>query len=485
VKRCVIATGHEEVSRAASLILEEGGNAFDAAVAAAFASHVAEPTLTDLGGGGFIMCHTAGGEDVLVDFFTDTPGHGIPGEIEIDFRAVTVRFPGADQVFHVGPGAAAVPGVLKGLAHVAERFGRMPLARLVEPAIALARDGVKITELQRSFIQLLWPILTLTESSRAIYEPLPEVGGQLDMSDTARFLEDVPKGGLESFYGGELAQRIHDDMREQGGLLTREDLEKYKVIEREPLRYRYADHVVMLNPPPSGGGARIARYLETLAAHEEDLTDEANYVTAVAEAVALVEREVIGEIEGEAQPSFSRGTTHLTVADDEGNVAAMTTSNGEGCAYMVPGTGIMLNNMLGEDDLHPGGFERYPPGRRVSSMMCPTVLLKDGAPAMALGSGGSQRIRTAVTQVLTRVLDRGMSLEEAVTAPRVHFDGTDLQVEPGLSEAAVQALKASFPDLNLWDRQNLYFGGVHAVTPDEAAGDPRRGGVARAFERKR
>lgn len=175
--------------------------------------------------------------------------------------------------------------------------------------------------------------------------------------------------------------------------------------------------------------------------------------------------------------SFSRGTTHLSVADAEGNVASMTCSNGEGSGYFAPGTGIMLNNMMGEDDLHPDGFHAGPPGERVASMMAPTVVLRDGEVRLVLGSGGSKRIRTAMTQVLVQCIDYGRDIYAAVNAPRVHWDGERLQAEPGYADGAVRAVAARV-SVNVWQERNIYFGGVHTVAPGrQGVGDPRRGGA--------
>ena len=178
----------------------------------------------------------------------------------------------------------------------------------------------------------------------------------------------------------------------------------------------------------------------------------------------------------------SRGTTHVSVVDCEGNVASMTTSNGEGSGYIVPGTGIMLNNMMGEDDLHPDGFHASPPGQRVASMMSPSLLENQGRVELVIGSGGSKRIRTAITQVVSNVVDFGRELREAVEAPRMHWDGETMQVEPGVSESALALLRDRM-DVNVWQARNVYFGGVHAVMPaGRAAGDPRRGGAAQSFD---
>jgi gamma-glutamyltranspeptidase/glutathione hydrolase len=176
------------------------------------------------------------------------------------------------------------------------------------------------------------------------------------------------------------------------------------------------------------------------------------------------------------------GTNHISVSDSEGNAASMTLSNGEGSGYIVPGTGIMLNNMLGEDDLHPEGFHASPPGERVSSMMSPSLVLRNGEPRLIVGSGGSKRIRTTLVQVISDVVDFGMSVREAVEAPRIHWDGEILQVEPGFAAAAIAALERHWR-VNAWSERNLYFGGAHAVDPrGEGAGDPRRGGHATVVE---
>ncbi len=177
-------------------------------------------------------------------------------------------------------------------------------------------------------------------------------------------------------------------------------------------------------------------------------------------------------------PEFLRGTTHVSVSDAEGNVASLTTSNGEGSGYVVPGTGIMLNNMMGEDDLHPEGFFAAPPAMRVASMMSPSVLLFGGRVRLVLGSGGSKRIRTALLQVISNVVDFDLGVRETVERPRLHWDESQVQVEPGFPPAVIEALRERWP-VNEWSERNVYFGGVHAVSPGgEGAGDPRRGGDA-------
>jgi gamma-glutamyltranspeptidase/glutathione hydrolase len=487
-------------------MLDAGGNAFDAVVAAGFASSVCEPGFTSLAGGGFLLAHVApgegaggtGGRDVLYDFFVDTPGLGrADGMPEPVFEEVSVRFAAAVQAFHCGPGSVAVPGVLAGYLHVHGRLGRLPLADVVAPAAALATDGVAVSPGQAIDFALLEPILARTAASRAIFFPRGELlhaGDTLRNADLGEFLRTLGRDPHATFYEGDLARRLVDQLAAGGGLLTVDDLAAYRVIEREPLRFGYRDRTLLTNPPPTFGGALLAVALRRLhGAGPLPPAGSGELAVALARAMVAVDAdraaghpEVLAALAGDlgddptARPSVNRGTTHVSVADVDGNVAAMTTSNGECSGDVVDGTGIACNNMLGEDDLHPDGFHAAPPGLRVASMMSPTFVLDpEGAIELAIGSGGSKRIRSALLQVLTAVIDHGRDLAGAVEAPRAHWDTDHLEVEPGLP-AEVEAALATVGPVNVWPGQSMYFGGVHAVQPGRAgAGDPRRGGAVR------
>ncbi|MBW2272151.1 MAG: gamma-glutamyltransferase [Deltaproteobacteria bacterium] len=481
----VVAAGHTSVCDAACRILRSSGNAFDAVVAAGFASAVCEPALTSLGGGGFLLARTAAGHATLFDFFADTPGRAAPGQalpadaLEPHFLPVTVHFPGGDQVFNTGLGSAAVPGTLMGLLHVHERLGRLPLAEVLAPAIELARKGVPLNYHQAYFLSLLEPIMTLTTPARALYAPggsLLAEGEDLTNPELAAFLETLPQDGARELYAGGLARHVARDMAEGQGLLTEADLAAYQVRERRPLEARYRGHLLLTNPPPAFGGRLLALALELLEGHSwpADLPASPQHGGALFD----VSREVDTRREEHlaAGPRFGRGTTHVSVCDAEGNAASMTNSNGEGSGYLVPGTGIMLNNMLGEDDLHPDGFHASPPGQRVASMMSPSILLAGDAVRMVLGSGGSKRIRSALLHTISLVVDFDLALREAVEHPRLHWDGARAQLEPGFSSSLLERLGAE-AKINEWPCRDVYFGGVNAVTPGgEAAGDPRRGG---------
>jgi gamma-glutamyltranspeptidase/glutathione hydrolase len=497
----LVAAGHEAAADAAARVLGAGGNAFDAIVASGFASTVCEPGFTSLGGGGFLLARSPGHDDVLVDFFVDTPGRGLgEGAPEPVFEEVVVNFAAAEQRFHCGPGSVAVPGVLAGLLHVHQRWGRLALAEVVAPAVALGRHGVAVTPNQATDFSLLAPILARTEASRAIFYPRGVLLGEGDVlrnPDLAEFLHALGRDPSGTFYAGPLAERLVAQLRAGGGLLTIEDLAAYRVIEREPLRARYRDRTLVTNPPPTFGGALLALALERYAAGAGGPAGSGwgspGRAAALARVMASVDRdraaghpEVVAALVGDLgddpgrRPSVNRGTTHVTVADGEGNVAAMTTSNGECSGDVLEGTGISCNNMLGEDDLHPDGFHAAPAGVRVASMMAPSFVLDPhGEVELALGSGGSKRIRSALLQVITAVVDHGVDLREAVDAPRLHWDTDHLEVEPGHPDDVLAALAEVAP-VNRWPARSMYFGGVHAVEPGRAgAGDPRRGGAVR------
>ncbi len=495
--RASIASGHPRVTTAAGDILRAGGNAFDAAIAAGFAAAVAEPALTSLGGGGFLLARTAQGQAVLFDFFVDTPGRGLPaGQLEPHFLPVTVRFPASEQIFNVGLGSVAAPGALRGYLHVHRRLGRLPLREVLAPAIHLARAGVTINHQQAYFLDLLTPIMTLTAAGRALFKPEGSYLGEGDVyrnPDLATFLETLPADGEREFYQGELARRVAREMADGGGLLTATDLAACRVIEREPLPIHYRGYRLLTNPPPSFGGSLLAlalRLLETREVAELDFGSPAHLALLIAVMQEVDRRRAEGYLSptdldppGLAESRervrvASGGTTHVSVCDAKGNAASMTTSNGEGSGYFAPDTGIMLNNMMGEDDLHPEGFHVSPPGLRVASMMAPSLLLAGDSVRLALGSGGSKRIRTALLQTVSNTVDFGMSPRDAVEAPRLHWDGQRAQVEPGFAEATLAALAQRWP-VNRWPAPDVYFGGVHAAASDgEGAGDPRRGGCA-------
>ena len=509
----IAASGHRETSAAAARLLEQGRNAFDAALGAMCAACVVEPMLASLGGGGFLLAQPAGEASSVYDFFVQTPGRRRPMG-ELDFYPILANFGTATQEFHIGMGSMAVPGVIAGLFEISRQHGRLPIAEIVAPAIELARDGVRINNFQSYISHILLPILQASPDAMRLVAnarspgQIAAAGELVKNPDLALTLEALVAQGPDLFYRGELAQRLVRDNAEQGGMLRARDLEDYRVLRREPVRYSSHGASFSFNSPPSPSGCLVAFVLGLLAEqklHEHRwghawhcislaramqeasrLRRESGLEGEVSEAsvAAILEPEHLQSLRASVfrDRLFTRGTTQISVADAEGNLASLTISNGEGCAYVLPGSGIMLNNMLGEEDLSPRGFHQWPPGVRMASMMCPSVAsLPDGG-WVALGSGGSNRIRSAIVQVLLNMFEFAQPLEQAVTAPRMHLEGAHLSFEQGFGEDGIGAVTAVWPDFRLWPEPNMFFGGVHAVErlPDgrfRGAGDPRRGGA--------
>ena len=502
-EKSIVASGHNLVSDAAAQILQSGGNAFDAVVAAGFASAVAEPALTSLGGGGLLVGYSQHKRrNVYFDFFVDTPGRGRENKlVEPDFFPIQVTFSGSFQNFNVGLGSVAVPGILKGLLHTHKRLGSIPLVEVIRPARELAVGHV-LNQQQGHFLTLLEPIMTLTQRSKHIYQPegdYLQTGDMIMNPDMVGFLDRLVDEGDDCFYLGDIAQKIDQEMRDHGGLLTKEDLAAFEVRERPPLTVPYRGHTFVTASEPSMGGTLIGLFLavqDKLRSEkaewgsEQDLSSTVGImqeverqrqrgVTDPQSLVRFLENKEPLENSVNQVRLFSRGTTHISIADNDGNCASMTCSNGEGSGYIAPGTGVMLNNMMGEDDLHPNGFHSSLPGDRVFSMMSPSYLMTNGKVELVLGSGGSKRIRSAIGHVITQVLDFARPLQAAVESPRLYLDEDCLQIEPGYKQTTIDYVKKILP-VNVWPQKDVYFGGVHAVIPGiEGAGDPRRGGAVR------
>ena len=484
--RGVVAAGHPASAEAGAEVLRAGGNAVDAAVAAVLTSFVAEPLLTGFGAGGYLLVVPPGASPVLLDFFVEAPGRGRDPDERASLRAVTIDFGDATQVFHVGAASCGTYGNPAGLAAAVGMFGRTPLAELTAPAARLARDGVRVLPMQAYLYALLAEINAATPAGRARHLPggaPPRAGELVADPELADALDRFGADGPAPFYTGDIASAVVGEMRAHGGLLGAADLTAYQVIRREPLRAPYRGRTVFLNPPPSAGGALLGRSLAEL-----DSTPGRPDVAALVAAMVAAERDRTPEfLAGLGSVDIARAnrlgsTTHVSVLDADGWACAVTTSNGEGSGIVVPGTGVHLNNVLGEEDLSPLGFHQYPAGARLPSMMSPTVVLRDGVAELVLGSAGSNRIRSAVLQVIVNVLDHGMTAQDAVDAPRLHCDSAQLYAEPGLPEAG---LAATGLPVSAFREPNLFFGGCQAVARDPATGalsggaDARRGGAVR------
>jgi len=478
--RGVVAAGNAHTAQAAAEILRAGGNAVDAAVAAAAMSWIAEPLLASPGGAGMMTVALSGRPPATVDFFSTVPGRGAAAPTSRDFAAVEVDFGAASQVFHVGRGSAAVPLALPGLVESARRFGTLPLSDVLRPAVTTARAGVPLSAGGAHVFGLLWPILVRDPDTVALFAPRgrpPAAGEPLRNEPLADLLEELGRTGVvpESLRAGILA----GFGPERGGSITAADLDTAGVSVGEPRRIRLGDWEALTSPRV--GGRLVALICEELAACARAPTDAAE-VLRMARASATGHRH-----RGAAGNAVTPGsTTHISVVDSVGGAVAVTLTNGEGCGHLIPGTGAQMNNFLGEEDLSPGGFHAHTPGARLPTMIAPTVALHGGKPVLACGSGGSNRIRSSVAQVLYRVACLGQPLDEAVHAPRVHAEDDAVWLElEGLDDpdACLRALADEFSRVYPFNTVDFFFGGVHTVLRGDdghlqGQGDRRRGGQA-------
>ncbi len=481
----VVAAGHPETAECAAEVLRAGGNAVDAAIAAVAAVFAAEPLLGSCGGSGMMVVALPDREPALVDFFSNMPGLGLPAiqaqgagsPHQLDFEGIDVQFGSAVQEFHVGRGAAAVPGALPGMLRAHREFGSMPLAEVLAPAVRRARDGVVASAETAMVYELLWEIVNRDPETARVLVPggdRPRAGDVLANPQLADTLEELARLGKPpaSIREGLLAEFGP----ECGGLITEADLRSYEPAVLRPLSIELGDYRVLTSPAVGG---RLVEVILRALCEGAPSTEEHDEVVRLARASAAGHQARQGLI-------TPGSTTHVSVLDGRAGAASVTVSNGEGCGHMIPGTGIQVNNFLGEEDLSPHGFHQHPVGARLPTMMAPTILMRGGAPMLAVGSGGSNRIRTAVGQVLYRVLELRQSIDEAVRSPRIHAEGRQVWLELGGlkdPERALEALRSEFDEVFPFPDRAFFFGGVHAAGLDDSGcghgvGDLRRGGSA-------
>ncbi len=502
-----VAAGHQKTAEAGAEMFKQGGNAFDAALAAMLASCIAEPTTTTAGGGGFLLAHTSAGDSTLFDFFTQTPSSK-KHVTHPDFFPVSINFGATNQTFHVGMGSIAVPGFVAGILRVHQRLGKLPLSVIAAPAIEFARKGIEITPYQYSAFEMLSPITLLTDVGKNIYlsnGQLLAAGSTFQLPQYADFLELLIKEGSRPFYEGDIAQFIAKTSQEKGGYLSLNDFKNYQVIERKPLTYRFNKNVLLTNPPPCSGGILIAFTLALLQQKNTPIPPfgTAEHVALLANLLANTIHARKNELDKHIYENdyakqflsdkflanyqnnnpFKRGcTTHISAMDEHGNAAGVTTSHGEGCGVYMPHTQVMLNNMLGEEDLNPNGFHTWAENVRLSSMMSPSIVLNEqNRPVIVTGTGGANRIRTAIFQVLHNLIHHRMTIKDAVNAPRMHWENNQLFLEPNFVKEAYEL--SHLGKLTTWEEPSMFFGGAHSVALNRegrtgGVGDSRRDGVA-------
>jgi len=509
-KRGMVASAHALASQAGLDILKAGGNAVDAAVAAAFAIGVVEPNASGIGGEGMMVVYLADRKKATA----------------IDYRSAApaaIDFP--KGVPDTGHAAVAIPGTVAGLTTALQKYGTMPLAKVLAPAIRLAEKGFVVSPVLAGIVVDNFEAINKNEALAKLACPggLPiEAGATLTNPDLATSLRKIAAGGADVFYRGELADAIVAEMSAQGGRITRADLAAYKAIEREPVQGRYRGYDIVSAPPPVAG-VTVVEILQIL--DHVDLSKEAplspRYVHLVAEAVKrgfsdytanvgdpdfvkvpvaeLLSRDYAARRAAEISPDKmtpkvtagdvkkqeSPSTTSLSVVDAKGNMVALTQTLSDffGAKVLVGGTGIILNNEM--KNFGTRGPNAIAPGKRMRTTIAPSILIKDGRTFATLGTPGAARIVSTMTLLVSNLVDFRMGIQDAIEAPRFYARDTeaDLQVEARMPAATIEALVKMGYSVKTLGEYDLFFGGAQGIVIDPktrmriGGADPRRDGA--------
>ena len=513
----MVSSGSRYASLAGAGVLREGGNAVDAAVATSLALSVAATPFSGVGGGGFMLVYMAErGESLMIDYRENSPA-AAPADL---FRL------GPDgQVIgeenHLGAKASAVPGTFAGMAMALEKFGTMTMAQVAKRAVAYGREGFAITPFLgwviENDIDLALTKFRRSEEAGNIWLKGDGTGyrtGEIFHNrEMAATVEAVATKGVGEFYEGPVAQSAGRHVEAGGGPMRASDFASYRPIMRTPVQGTFRGLRYVTSAPPSSGGIALFQLFRLLEPY--DLAASGHNTVATIDVMARALRKVyaardlladpdfepidinrltsarfIDGLGGEASPQAgSEGgqgsqTSHFSAVDGSGNAVSCTESLEAffGCGLVIPGTGVFLNNTMGDFDPVPGRVNSIAAGKRPRSAMSPIIFLREDKPVLVAGSAAGPRIITAVAQVVLNVLVHGMDIQAAIEAPRFHYDGGDVHVEGRIGEDVRQGLKDLGYRVSVHEDVTFLFGGVHAITvgPDGAHGgaDPRRDGVA-------
>lgn len=507
-----LATCTREATAAGSDIIAAGGNAIDVLVGVALDLTVSAIMMTSLCGGGFAIIRTPDGKVELLDFFDAVPGkgidleeyrkHNIPKKVHLNY--------GLGYDVMTGPKTVSVPGVAKGLAVLNKKYGTMPIKELIQPAIEHAKKGTKLNRNLHEFFSVsAKEIHWATQYARDIFSKsdgsMPDIDTVIKQLDLAQTLEFIAENGLESFYTGELADAMVKEVHSGGGLLTHEDLRTYEATWREPLYTNYKGKSIWTNPAPSVGGVTMVEILNILAHHKlgKELTPQDLAVIGKAQRQALFHKynkyldpntnEDLSKIllsPEHAIESYRKiqppaHTTHISYVDNAGYAVGLTMSMGYGSGVSIPGTGVLLTNSLGEIDLNPRGYLKARSGEKLISGMTPSIMFDPiTEDLISLGSAGSSRIPTSLAHVVMNLTDFDMPLQEAIMAPRCHYEDNEFAIESGID--VDEALLDDKTKVCRFETMQRFFGGTNVVRAKkgdllQASNDPRRSGAVQVI----
>ena len=459
VKKNKVAGGHHNTVDSAYNILKAGGNAFDAAIAGVFSSMSCEYLYTGAASGGAMLVKKNDSPPKIIDFFVETP---VIDSLKVkDFKTIHADFGDTKQEFNIGVGSVGIPGTLPGLIEIHKNYGTLPFSVLVEQAIDLAKNGCLISENQEYLSKVLYPVISSSAKLESLFtkqNSLLKQGDSFFNKDFGSFLEQFLYEDANTFYKNEVCPLFYRALK-VGGIISLEDLQEYTPKKRVPLKTNYRNHDIFMNPSPSTGGGLINRGLAELKGF--DRVSKENVEHALYKIKSIKEEDMVGS------------TTHLSVVDKENNVASVTTTNGVGAGFIIPGTGIMPNNMLGEKHLNIHGFHNWKTKQRIPSNICPTLIIDNKNGLTTLGSAGSSRIISATMSVIADLINNGVSLSEAVSNPRIHLEGNILHCEPDVVHP-----KYKTKDVVIWEEKSMYFGGVNACSLSSSVADERRSGAS-------
>lgn len=489
-----ISGGNQYTVDAARQILDSGGNAIDAAIAAYWMCMVAEPFMASAGAGGFALVREPDGKMTSLDFFCQTPKNKKTPS-QSDLFPITVDFGATTEKFYVGMASVAVPGAMAVLWEMHRRWATIPMKELVQPAMEATKLGIPMDEFQSYECQLLKCIYELDSRGRDIFlkdsGELKGLGDKVSMEHFSDFASSMAIEGVDLFYKGEIANSIVDLCKDRGGNLTMEDFGGYQLNTGTPFSYVWKNKKVHSNPFPSVGAMIQGALLKGLENHTSVYAGSATHfdlVKTISKEVYDIKHDLnllkdnLSKYGVSTKQNFHNsykwgGTSHFNISDKDGLAISLSTSIGEGNGTFIPNTDMQLNNMLGELALLPNGIHSWDIDVRLQSMMCPTMITDlQNQLLMQIGSGGAGRIPFSMAQTIYNHFELGMDMEDSVSFPRIIYDGKLFQVEEGYENISPEI------DHNVWDTSSLYFGGTHVIGHSkdyyEAVGDPRRYGKA-------